>query len=105
MGKYEISQLRGAFMAGKQAAEDEADKTDVDFLGKYFHTFENGVIHKQGKVLSGNETDGFSVQWFSWLDGRATTIDILPLEKMKGFTFYKKRSEWVASGGELFQFA
>lgn len=58
---YTLSQLRGAWGAGKAAAEKEMSRPPL--VGKYFHSIiEGNVVEWQGKVVSELPDDRYLIQ-------------------------------------------
>lgn len=98
---YSLSQLRGAWGAGKAAAEKEMNRPPL--VGKYFHSIKNGQVHWQGKVVSELPDSKYLVQLFSWLDGAPTNQEIINLSDMENWRFYATHSSWVNAGDKTFQ--
>ena len=98
---YTLSQLRGAWGAGKAAAEKEMNRPPL--VGKYFHSVKDGTVHWQGKILSEVHEHRYLVQLFSWLDGAATNQEIVKLDDMSDWRFYLTHREWVDAGDKVNQ--
>lgn len=98
---YSLSQLRGAWGAGKAAAEKEMNRPPL--IGKYFHSLKNGKVNWQGKIVSELPDNKYLVQLFSWVDGAATNQEIVELDDMNGWRFYLSHSAWIGAGDKLFQ--
>ena len=57
-------------------------------VGSFFHEHANGAIERQGRVLSKELRGHYFVEWFSFLDGYATKRELVPFDRMIGWTFY-----------------
>lgn len=71
----------------------------LDVVGLYFHVYNShGNVNRQGRVR-GEILRGMSylVQWYSWLDGQPTTIQIVAMTEMSQWKFYLTPAEWVAA--------
>lgn len=99
MSKYDINQLRGAWGAGKRAAEAENDSSPLK--GKFFHSLKDGKIHWQGQVVGELPQEKFLVQLFSWLDGRDTEQKIVGFKEMLDWKFYQSDQEWRDAGDKF----
>ena len=78
-------------------------------VGKYFHSYINGVIHWQGYVLSkqgivpalislyGPEKDFYLVQLFEWLLGEPSDQVLINFSEMKEWKFYNTREELLSA--------
>ena len=97
---YSLSQLRGAWGAGKAAAEKEMKRPPL--VGKYFHSIKDGKVDWQGKVLSELPDHKYLVQLFSWLDGAPTNQEIVGLDDMDNWRFYMTHAVWVDAGDKTF---
>jgi hypothetical protein len=59
--------------------------------GKFFHTFKEGTIEGQGKIVrdaTGLPVPYVIVVFYSWLDGSPLHMEIVRLEKLDGVRFY-----------------
>ena len=71
-------------------------------VGKFFHTFEDGQLSRQGEVLSRESEELFLVRFFSWIGGTESTQSLVTLSDMKEWTFYAD-DELMRYYGELRQ--
>jgi len=76
------------------AFEFENEKTEPEFVddgivGRFFHSFVEGRVHWQGRVLS-QETEGgiYLVQLFEWFLGEPSDMVLVNLQDMMGWKFY-----------------
>jgi hypothetical protein len=98
---YSLNQLRGAWGAGKAAAEKEMSRPPL--VGKYFHSIEDGKVKWQGKVVAELPGDRYLVQLFSWLSGDSTNREIINLGDMANWRFFSEHSAWIEAGDKTFQ--
>ena len=97
---YTLSQLRGAWGAGKAAAEKEVNHIPLE--GKYFHSFTDGNVKWQGKVLKAIADNQYEIQLYNWIDGAPTSQRIVSILSMREWLFYDNRYAWVEAGDKLF---
>lgn len=97
MKKYNIEQLRGAWGAGVYSKNsDKESQKQEGIVGKWFHSFtEAGELHWQGQILAPEPNNYFSVQLYSWIDGRPTQIKLVPFSQMIDWNFYISNEEMI----------
>ena len=61
----------------------------VILKGKFFHSFEEGRVAWQGCILGSPSPGYYLVQLFSWLDGRPTNQQIVPLREDDRLVFLR----------------
>lgn len=69
--------------------------------GKYFHTFKDGEVCKQGHCLSqvGNKPV-YLCQLFSWLSGEPNGTEVIDFRIVPA-AFYDSKQEWLAAAEVL----
>jgi hypothetical protein len=70
---------------------------DTGLVGLFGHLRdEDGKIQYQFQVLRPVGQDRYLIQFFSWIDGRETTVTVVSEEKLlgPGCTLYALRDEW-----------
>ena len=77
------------FHSGIKKAEEELFKEG--YCGLFFHTWENGVIQRQGVVRKKIDDTKYLVSWFSWMDGEQNGNEIISLKSDN--TYYTSSSE------------
>lgn len=82
--KYTLKQLKGAWAAGKH----NADPDKHPFVGKWFHSIENGEIKWQGQILSEVTEGKFLIQLYSWIMGEPTDQIVVSVEEIVKWHFY-----------------
>lgn len=93
MPKYNLSQLRGAWGAGRAQAIKNGEISPLE--GKFFHSFdEDNKLNWQGRVLHSMPDEYFLIQLYSWLDGRPTAQRIISFKDMINWIFYASKEEW-----------
>ena len=86
--KYSLSQLKGAWAAGKRSTEPEQYQGDPH-IGLYCLSFgDDGYMESQGRVIGGNLQEGYQVELYSWLTGLPNGVKIVALESMDNWLFY-----------------
>jgi hypothetical protein len=96
--KYSLAQLRSAWGAGRAQAVRDGEVDPLE--GKYFHSFKDGRLHWQGRVLHSMREGYYLVQLYSWLDGRPTNQQLVAYDSMLDWHFYTSHAEWVLQGAE-----
>ena len=99
MPDYNIKQLRGAFGAGMAAAEKAAGTAEKEakLVGKSFHSFKNGIVEWQGRILGEPSAGVFLIQLYSWIDGRETDQKLIPFSEMQDWAFYASDEAMIAA--------
>lgn len=92
---YTLAQLRGAFVAGKNSGDNTKG------MKKFFHTFVDGKIDRQGHVMFEYPKGQYTVQWYSWADGGPTTTGVITAEVIARCVFYDSEEAWRAEGNRL----
>ena len=62
-------------------------------IGQYFHSIEKGKVKWQGCILSKPSKNMYLIQLFSWLSGEPTNRQLISIDKMKDWLFYKDFEE------------
>lgn len=57
------------------------------FIGMFLHTFKEGRIDWQGKIIS-KDADVFLVQLYSWMDGGPTNVVMMSMDDIKAARLY-----------------
>lgn len=68
--------------------------TRDSLVGKFFHTYRDGVLGRQGEVLSCVAPGLYLVQTFEWLLGTPNEEQLEPVTNMVGWKFYECREDW-----------
>ena len=66
-------------------------------VGKFFHTFKNEVINKQGEVLGMTPDGSYLVVYFSWVCGGELYQTLVRPEDMRGWWFYPDSDAMIYS--------
>jgi hypothetical protein len=62
-------------------------------IGKFYHTFQDGVLEQQGEILSCVAPGLYLVQTFEWLFGSPFDQRIEPVSNMVGWTLYSDHED------------
>ncbi len=68
--------------------------TEGALVGKFYHTYRDGVIEHQGEILSLAAPGLYLVQLFEWLMGTVTDQRLVPVAEMMCWKFYDCREDW-----------
>jgi hypothetical protein len=60
---------------------------------KFFHSFSDGEIIWQGKILSSLENNYFLIQLFEWISGEESIKKIVHIETMREWNIYDTDKE------------
>lgn len=70
------------------------NKNDV-LVGLFFVTYDSEKNKDlQGQILSKLENNVYLVQLYEWITGYASTMRLLPLDKLLNANFYKTEKQW-----------
>ena len=82
---------------GGRTREGKAPAKRRGLVGSFFHSYRPSPsgrrIQQQGFVLERVSAGLYFVQWFSWLDGRCTSRELVKLDVMLEWTFYPDAEE------------
>jgi len=97
---------RGVAAALKKAehAEDPVEKVAGNTLvGQFFHSYKDGNICWQGKVMRKLDDGKYLVQLYEWMMGAPSSRHIVKASDMDGWSFYATDSDmriaWEKSRG------
>jgi hypothetical protein len=62
-------------------------------VGKFFHTYHDGVLENQGQILSHLGDELYLVQLYEWLFGAPSEQRLEPLTNMKEWKIYDTAEE------------
>jgi hypothetical protein len=62
-------------------------------IGKWFHSFNNGIVRWQGRILAAPSDGLYLVQLYSWVMGEETDQVLVPLADMKDWSFYSSSED------------
>jgi hypothetical protein len=62
--------------------------TTFTLVGMFFHSFKDGKINWQGRVLCSPEPGFYLVQTYSWFDGSPYTAKLVAFASMHGWDFF-----------------
>lgn len=63
-------------------------------VGKFFHTYPDGVLEHQGEILARLDDGTYLVQLYEFLMGTASEQYIERLANMAGWKFYDSLEDW-----------
>lgn len=66
-------------------------------VGKYLHTYADGVLHYQGEVLAALTDTTVLVQLFSFITGHETDQVVMGLDELKEAKFYRSADDMNAA--------
>ena len=94
--KYNISQLKGAWGAGRAMAEKQPN--DKGLIGKWFHSFEeDGRVKWQGRIVSAQAEGLFLIQLYSWISGSPHDQKLIHIKDMVSWVFYEDSEDMICA--------
>jgi hypothetical protein len=82
----------------------QASSNNQTMEGVWFHSFENGKIQWQGKIIKDIKNGSFLVQLYEWMIGDPSVQKIVAFEQMKDWNFYPSAEEmrlaWYKQEGD-----
>jgi hypothetical protein len=71
-------------------------RNDAGLVGLFGHTRDDdGTINWQFEIIGKVGDDAYSIQLFSWMDGRPTDVKIFTLDQIAKCSLYSTRDAWI----------
>jgi hypothetical protein len=65
----------------------------TEFEQTFFHTFEDGKISQQGRIIEEDMPGLFLVQFFEWIMGEPSSEQLIYVSDMKAWRWYASAEE------------